>query len=190
MKDHEYGDITVVSQEKARETRQSYSKTRIYGAIDALADKELYESEPYKGRNLSNSNPDDRDALLEWKSWKRRVLANVRPKVLEILYQLVVDEDLDITDELKIEFSQHAGCSCPCSPGFILNAALTKNGKAFDIWIENSEERKKRIQLNEEDKQRREAEKLQKKIDEAIEFLKDEDYVVIHKDELEKYRVS
>lgn len=39
----------------------------------------------------------------------------------------------------KIRWSQYAGCSCPCSPGFVLDGGSTKiNGvstTAFDIYL-------------------------------------------------------
>ncbi|RJQ26708.1 hypothetical protein C4577_02870 [Candidatus Parcubacteria bacterium] len=33
-------------------------------------------------------------------------------------------KDLGVTNISKIRWSQYAGCSCPCSPGFILDNAL------------------------------------------------------------------
>lgn len=42
-------------------------------------------------------------------------------------------------DLSKMAWSQTAGCSCPCSPGFVLNKQnLEVNGEAFylyDIWV-------------------------------------------------------
>ena len=35
-------------------------------------------------------------------------------------------------DEVKMNWSQYAGCSCPCSPGFILTGGPTMG---IDIWI-------------------------------------------------------
>ena len=36
----------------------------------------------------------------------------------------------------KINWSQKAGCSCPCSPGFILHESDSKYAKGYDISIE------------------------------------------------------
>lgn len=49
--------------------------------------------------------------------------------------------NLNIKGVTKIRWSQYAGCSCPCSPGFILYGAtyLTEDGSSknhFDIHIE------------------------------------------------------
>jgi hypothetical protein len=44
--------------------------------------------------------------------------------------------DIDLS---KMAWSQKAGCSCPCSPGFVLNKQnLEVNGEVFylyDIWV-------------------------------------------------------
>lgn len=38
-------------------------------------------------------------------------------------------------DETRINWSQRAGCSCPCSPGFILTDAPRLDGTfSYDIW--------------------------------------------------------
>src|SRR5690606_25287019 len=37
-------------------------------------------------------------------------------------------------EPLKAHWSQYAGCSCPCSPGFILSDMLSETGSAWDAY--------------------------------------------------------
>src|SRR5690606_4723692 len=37
-------------------------------------------------------------------------------------------------EPLKARWSQYAGCSCPCSPGFILSDMLSETGSAWDAY--------------------------------------------------------
>jgi hypothetical protein len=45
----------------------------------------------------------------------------------------------DVLDLSKLSWSQHAGCSCPCSPGFVLNHQYPEiDGETyvyFDVWV-------------------------------------------------------
>jgi hypothetical protein len=39
--------------------------------------------------------------------------------------------------DLKLAWSQRAGCSCPCSPGFVASRPIiVKGGAIEDIWID------------------------------------------------------
>jgi hypothetical protein len=44
-----------------------------------------------------------------------------------------------VLDLSKLSWSQHAGCSCPCSPGFVLNRQYPEiEGDVyayFDVWV-------------------------------------------------------
>lgn len=43
--------------------------------------------------------------------------------------------------DIKLTWSQRAGCSCPCSPGFIASRPIiVKGGVIEDIWIDVSDE--------------------------------------------------
>lgn len=45
----------------------------------------------------------------------------------------------DVLDLSKLSWSQYAGCSCPCSPGFVLNRQYPEiEGDVyayFDVWV-------------------------------------------------------
>lgn len=63
-------------------------------------------------------------------SYKKEVL----PKLLEMLEREHPNEFSAINGR-KIVWSQYAGCSCPCSPGFIVH---TPSG-LFDIFVDVEE---------------------------------------------------
>ena len=56
--------------------------------------------------------------------------SELRPLVLEALKK----EGVDVSN-LKVTWSQKAGCSCGCSPGFILLGVEPAQGR-WDMWVE------------------------------------------------------
>lgn len=48
----------------------------------------------------------------------RKLFPVVRDKLKEMGY------DTDIGGKEKVRWSQYAGCTCPCSPGFILDSVM------------------------------------------------------------------
>jgi hypothetical protein len=70
-------------------------------------------------------------------------LTNRRSRPYELYRELipqVFDQlGLQFTPALKARWSQRAGCSCPCSPGFILPRRLVDaDGRPFDIHVDIS----------------------------------------------------
>lgn len=67
-------------------------------------------------------------------------LANRKRRPYNVYKTLIHSSDLkNVIDISKLSWSQSAGCSCPCSPGFVLNPqTLMIDGDAvtrFDIWL-------------------------------------------------------
>jgi hypothetical protein len=68
-------------------------------------------------------------------------LMNRRVRPYNAYKTLIHGSDLDqILDLSKLSWSQKAGCSCPCSPGFILNKQLiqlsdTAKWMYWDAWV-------------------------------------------------------
>lgn len=57
---------------------------------------------------------------------------DIRPMLPEILTKLGINPD-----GLKFRWSRYAGCTCPCSPGFIVSGYVPKSSEDyFDIHIE------------------------------------------------------
>ena len=48
---------------------------------------------------------------------------HIMPKVLELL---------GLPEDTEVYWSQYAGCSCPCSPGFVIKGGQSYN---LDIWV-------------------------------------------------------
>jgi len=44
-----------------------------------------------------------------------------------------------VPEDVKSRWSQYAGCSCPCSPGFVLTHTLSSDAAPIDIWIQVGE---------------------------------------------------
>jgi hypothetical protein len=55
----------------------------------------------------------------------------LRPIVMDTLKEMGVSVD-------EMSWSRYAGCSCPCSPGFIIKDYTLKEGMhhRFDAWLE------------------------------------------------------
>ena len=70
--------------------------------------------------------------LMEEKSERytqRHVKKELKKALLEALAGVGVVQD-------NMKWSQYAGCSCPCSPGFVLTGRFVDNeGRPLDIWI-------------------------------------------------------
>jgi hypothetical protein len=67
-------------------------------------------------------------------------LANRKRRPYNVYKTLIHSSDLkNVLDISKLSWSQSAGCSCPCSPGFVLNPqTLTIDGDTvtrFDVWV-------------------------------------------------------
>ena len=68
-------------------------------------------------------------------------LANRKRRPYNVYKTLIHSSALaSVLDLSKLSWSQHAGCTCNCSPGFILNRQTLKNEAGdyfnyFDIWV-------------------------------------------------------
>lgn len=104
---------------------------RVYGALNALAPEEMAK-EPHKGYRIPMVDRTDAEEQMakEWSAWKRRTVKVAKTELIRLL-EAVQDEDIA---PAQITFSLHAGCSCPCSPGFIVKgvAGLTD---IIGIWF-------------------------------------------------------
>lgn len=90
------------------EARSYRSKTRVYGAIDALSSGTSAELD-------------------------RRTTKEAKLKLTALLGAM--SDVFGRTPEVQT-FSAKAGCSCGCSPGFILTSTLMYEGRTVDLFIE------------------------------------------------------
>jgi len=68
-------------------------------------------------------------------------LINRRNRPYNIYKKMLRDSLVgEVFDLSKLSWSQYAGCSCPCSPGFIIPKQVVNLGgrtfQNFDVWVE------------------------------------------------------
>lgn len=125
-------------------TKEGRKTSRVYGALDALV-PELMALEPFAGNygedfySIPLPSPErsaeDNVRAAMWQGWKRETLKVGTAKLLEVLAAAFAEQDGLGTPE-SARFSATAGCTCPCSPGFILPERLTFDGTPIDFWFE------------------------------------------------------
>jgi hypothetical protein len=118
--------------------KQYYSRSRVYGVVDTFAPDEL---KAYDDAVLADPNTDHR--LL-----RRAATSKAREGLLKALDELVPRFDVNFYDLItgtvspsmgtfKVKFSGKAGCSCGCSPGFIVDGDVLRiNGVHVDVWFD------------------------------------------------------
>ena len=67
---------------------------------------------------------------------------HIMPTVLDALPEMIAHlknknaNNVGHVDEvLKARWSQRAGCTCPCSPGFIVDGITAHWGEEVDVWV-------------------------------------------------------
>lgn len=98
------------------------SKTRIYTSVTEQEVKEQYGLDRPE-YTIHGEDPENDKA---WKKYNRAEVAIMKTKVTNVLHSFVD------YDGVTVKFSRTAGCSCPCSPGFIASALLKEpNGNRY-----------------------------------------------------------
>lgn len=125
------------------------ARTVVYGAVDTFASAESATHDA-----AVQVDPDMNHKALRVVA-TRRAGAGLR-EALEVVREYV-DQDVTV-EELAPRFNGRAGCSCGCSPGFVLNACLTVRGKPVDVWFDATYENSlTRLEKAEREKARRDA---------------------------------
>lgn len=73
------------------------------------------------------------DAALDaaWRRYNRLEREAMLAKLDELKAEIAKLAGFDVT----WKFSRRAGCSCPCSPGFIASGRITQDGYPVDIYV-------------------------------------------------------
>lgn len=90
------------------------TKTRIYTDVTEQEVKEQYGLDKPE-YTIYGEDPENDKA---WKKYNRAEVAIMKTKVTNMLHSFV---DFD---GVTVKFSRKAGCSCPCSPGFVASVLL------------------------------------------------------------------
>jgi len=127
--------ITMVPRE-SYDMRSYGSKSRVYGAIDALT-PELEAIEPQWVSEPVGQEVDDLTKVKGkiWRAW-RDGTKKIAGERLSALIAKLNQTDLPIKIDTTVTFSYKAGCSCGCSPGFILSGRLRDvNHRPVDLYL-------------------------------------------------------
>lgn len=117
-----------------------YTKTRVYDAPKAFA------PEAYQRYVDALNDPKIGDNAEQW--LKRDMIKQTRAALRAALPQLLPHVSVNYVDRVEnyqtpserslslMRYSDKAGCSCGCSPGFILDDSLRDtHGVAVDLWF-------------------------------------------------------
>lgn len=131
----ETDDYTIVFVEVLQSWhRDARKKARVYVFGEVEVDfAEAYEMQKANDYAPRGTNPVE-DKLFN--KLNRQVIANKR-EVLEAAMEAVYELG-EVLVDAKFNFSRTAGCSCPCSPGFIVDRVIrdTESGLTIsDIFI-------------------------------------------------------
>lgn len=135
----EFDGVLISFRDKDTDRRGYEAKARVFGAVDALV-ADLNEIEPkYILRTDEDSTDVERVQEKIWLAW-RDTTKKIAAQRLSVLLQRLVEadiEDVSFSDDLldKVTFSFKAGCSCGCSPGFVLNGRVRSGVWNSDISL-------------------------------------------------------
>lgn len=109
------------------------AKTRVFSSIGTEIEEPkgpLCQDPDCESWYCKNGHPEVNHAV--WKAFLRYVQASARARLVPILA-----EYLDVEpSELKIRWSAKAGCSCGCSPGWIIDEPANVALRLNDIWVD------------------------------------------------------
>ena len=120
---------TVLVSPRAREydryNKRAYrAATRIYGACDSLVPALNAVEPPYVAFTDEDSSDEERAAEKAWLSWRRKALRATTAQVRELLAALG-------QQQAEAAFSYKAGCTCGCSPGYVVKGSTLGNVDLF-----------------------------------------------------------
>lgn len=141
----EIDGVLVSFTKKDYKDRRSYnSNTRVFGAADALV-KDLNAIEPEWVSEPKGVETDDVTRLKGkiWRTWRdgtKKVAGERLSALLDKLIEARVENaGFGALTSTESTFSYKAGCSCGCSPGFILGAQVMFGNAPADISISDPE---------------------------------------------------
>lgn len=133
------GIVVTLVPRSGGDQRTYKSKSRVYGAIEALA-PDLTALEPQWVSEPIGQKSDDVTRLKGkiWRAWRDGTKAIVAERLSELVSKLgtKVGINVDGLSSEAVTFSYNAGCaSCPCSPGYILSGRVrdTLSSPGFSI---------------------------------------------------------
>jgi hypothetical protein len=113
------------------------AKARVFDAVEAFNTPEWSAEE----MRLLLETPSGPAPALQ--AHQKLGIANARLGVLAhlpaLLEALRADGlSVEVAGELTVRWNLHAGCSCRCSPGFVVDALIRVAGRPVDVWFERA----------------------------------------------------
>lgn len=134
----DFGQYSVSAVARHFGDRGYDSKTRVYGAIDALEPELLAEADRWTTvpvtAQLQSEDPDEAKRIMRGYNSAKRAATKATKQKLEALLGSMSDV-FGRKPEVQT-FSIKAGCSCGCSPGFILTSTLVYEGRTVDLFVD------------------------------------------------------
>ena len=129
--------ITFVPR-STKDGRSFDAKTRVFGAVDALA-PELAALEP---KCIWHQPETEAEKLQDkvWNAWKSQTKKAASQRLSLLISQLAEKPckgiEFVLSDPAKNTFSSKAGCTCGCSPGFVLDGRVQQDWRNVDIFLD------------------------------------------------------
>jgi hypothetical protein len=113
---------------RSPDRNREYNKdTRVYVQIP---DVDLGMEHPAFGSVRGSGTDDDK----AWRKYNRLEMKVMRALIETFVSLIRTLTEFDETD-IGFRFSRKAGCTCPCSPGFVASDRIMFQGPPVDIWI-------------------------------------------------------
>lgn len=125
--------ITFLGRENERFTARYHRKSRAYPSSADLCKKVPDLAAAEAALPLPKERGEDPENDRAYDGFNRRYIKAARAELKAVLAALAEAGMVDAG--ATASFSRHAGCSCPCSPGFILSARVRLNGKPVDLHV-------------------------------------------------------
>lgn len=128
-----------VTQREHNTRREYFAKTRVYGALDTFVPG--FDAEETRLLLAITDHSVKDKALASFQRASVKTAKAALPVALEGLLEILagsqrVTRGVPGGTELAVKFSRTAGCSCPCSPGFVVDAEISVGGRMVDIWFD------------------------------------------------------
>lgn len=129
--------VTLIQRRRSEMSEREYcKKTRVFGAVPTLAPAESIELDKWTETPVTHQfkeeQPEEAARIMKGYSKAKRAVVRVAKAKLNDL----LDVGTLGTQGVRVQsFSVYAGCSCPCSPGFVLDGVLRWNGVPVDVFI-------------------------------------------------------
>lgn len=131
--------IRAIRREYGQTPAKSWAKSKAYDVPETLA-RELLELEPFQDYAIpfTPEEPADKVRAAMWSAWKRETMKTAGQRLQTLLDTLVKgleDDEVELSFDAPHRFSHKAGCSCGCSPAFILGGHVKVKGQLYPVDI-------------------------------------------------------